>query len=496
VGTDPVGVTIQDVNNDGIPDMLVVDRGSNDIATLFGSVVNGQWVGTPGPRLASGGSGPVAVNVVSNPHSPGGLDLVVTNGQSGNLAVLPGVGQGFFNDTSPRTVPLPAQVVQAPVPVPGLPGKVVAVTADGSLLGFNLNNADTAGIVFTPPPGAAVIAIQALSDGRLVAVETGGLVEVLGPSPGSAQFEAEQTLAPLTGIPSEPSALAVLESEPSLEVLVTNQGEDRLFVFGVALPGTSLSPALAQVVVLPPLPEPTGPVAEATAPSAAPLVLVVTLLAGTLPTGEPTPAGTAAPAVPIPDVGGPNLVNAAPAVDPAGNAEDDEAQPSADTSGESDPLGIWDILRQLKLYRNPDEQDGNDPMSGALPAREPDRGGDAQTVFWQAVAAEQSLVANGLDAQAEGSGMAMVRDRVLSFEPDGTEATGSLAMEPVSAKGAVLMASAAADRLPGVSETWAAHAAWGPMLLVWLAGAGQTVTVPPRSRPGLRGLARKPYGGG
>src|SRR5262249_28746387 len=33
VGTDPVGLTIQDVNGDGVPDLLVADHGSNDVAT-------------------------------------------------------------------------------------------------------------------------------------------------------------------------------------------------------------------------------------------------------------------------------------------------------------------------------------------------------------------------------------------------------------------------------------------------------------------------------
>src|SRR5262249_51045215 len=39
VGTTPVSVTIQDAkdaNPNGVPDMLIADQGSNDIATLFG----------------------------------------------------------------------------------------------------------------------------------------------------------------------------------------------------------------------------------------------------------------------------------------------------------------------------------------------------------------------------------------------------------------------------------------------------------------------------
>ena len=111
VGTNPVSVTVQDLNGDGIMDMVVANQGSNDVSTLFGSWdANGQWVGTAGPRLKSGGSGPIAAQAVF--PSGGGLpQLVITNGQSGTLAVLPGVGQGFFNDQNPQIVNLPGNPV-------------------------------------------------------------------------------------------------------------------------------------------------------------------------------------------------------------------------------------------------------------------------------------------------------------------------------------------------------------------------------------------------
>jgi hypothetical protein len=52
--------------------------------------------------LNSGGSGPVSTVVG---HFTGGVypDLLVTNSGSNDVKLLPGVGQGFFNDTNPRT---------------------------------------------------------------------------------------------------------------------------------------------------------------------------------------------------------------------------------------------------------------------------------------------------------------------------------------------------------------------------------------------------------
>ena len=57
-------MTVTDVNGDGIPDMLIADQGSNDVSVLFGSYnAQGDWVGVAGPRLKSGGDGPIAVTV-------------------------------------------------------------------------------------------------------------------------------------------------------------------------------------------------------------------------------------------------------------------------------------------------------------------------------------------------------------------------------------------------------------------------------------------------
>ena len=64
VGTAPASVTVADFNGDGVPDLLVADQGSNDVSEIFGSYnASGDWVGTLGPRLKSGGDGPIAVIV-------------------------------------------------------------------------------------------------------------------------------------------------------------------------------------------------------------------------------------------------------------------------------------------------------------------------------------------------------------------------------------------------------------------------------------------------
>ena len=109
VGTAPASVTVADINGDGIPDMLVANQGSNDVSVIFGSYnANGDWVGIPGPRLKSGGDGPIAVIVRD---LTGNLvpDLAVVNGGSGTVTLLPGVGGGFFDDQQPEGAVQPGQ---------------------------------------------------------------------------------------------------------------------------------------------------------------------------------------------------------------------------------------------------------------------------------------------------------------------------------------------------------------------------------------------------
>jgi hypothetical protein len=106
VGTDPVGLTIADLTGNGIPDVVVADEGSNDISILLGQGKGTDWTLTPGPRLRAG-IGPISTTVadVTGPAGvPDGIpDILVTNNQSNDVTLLPGRGNGFFNDQTPQT---------------------------------------------------------------------------------------------------------------------------------------------------------------------------------------------------------------------------------------------------------------------------------------------------------------------------------------------------------------------------------------------------------
>jgi hypothetical protein len=335
VGTDPVGLTFADVNGDGIPDLLVANQGSNDISVLIGAFdAQGKWSATAGPRLKSGGLGPIAT-VLKDISGDGIPDLLVTNGQSGTVAILPGRGKGFFDDRNPQVFSLDGAVVQPISLGPG--GLGVAVTAAGALVGFNLNNLGAgASVLFAP--AEQVLAAGVLPDGDVVAAEAGGLLALLAPVANG--FEMTQSLIPLTGVPQEPSALAVLETASGLQVLVTSAGQDTIFVF-------------APQPQSPEIPGPAAPAQPVSVPSAlaeAPLVLAVTLTAAALNEGNSGAVTALLPAVSLTAVAG-----------VGGEGEEEGAgEPVSliDGRGTETRPGLDEALRKLKLYR---PSDGNRP---------------------------------------------------------------------------------------------------------------------------------------
>jgi len=113
VGTNPVGITVANVSHskdDPRLDLVVADKGSNQVSILINDSHGNDISFEAGPRLNSGGKGPVST-VVGNFTGGAFPDILATNSQSNDVALLPGVGQGFFNDTNPTTFPVGANPV-------------------------------------------------------------------------------------------------------------------------------------------------------------------------------------------------------------------------------------------------------------------------------------------------------------------------------------------------------------------------------------------------
>jgi hypothetical protein len=259
VGDDPRSITVADINNDGVPDLLVANYGSNDVSVLIGSTTAGSWSATAYQRLKSDGFGPISVAVVNaigssdapaatgetasgNPFvglrtlltsevggstGSGGASLLVTNSSGttssdGMVALLPaigtnGLGSGFFRDINPQTFDLNSTVVQAlsdpttgQLFVVGGDGGVSVLTAAGFQPFFK---------------GKDVTALAAIDD-FLVAGFTDGSLGLLSAS--GALLASEPT-----GFNDSPSALEALQNG---DVFVTLQGNDVPVIVSLELP--------------------------------------------------------------------------------------------------------------------------------------------------------------------------------------------------------------------------------------------------------------------
>jgi hypothetical protein len=262
-GTNPAGITIEDLNGDGLPDLVVANEGSNDVTLLLGSrtLANSAsgWTLTPGPRLRAG-MGPVSTTVhdVTGDAIP---DILVSNSQSNNITLLPGVGNGFFNDRA--AVSFPTGLSPQQVLVGNFDGNagldLVSINAGSNDLTFFPNPSFTSSVAGLRLDSGGELPLAAVEgdfnfDGLsdLVVVNNGdGRMTLLLGGPDGPSFAASFSNA---GVP-HPSAVAVTDSGDVVQVYVTEEGQETAFLltsFGIPIPvpTTPISPVVIPDVVV------------------------------------------------------------------------------------------------------------------------------------------------------------------------------------------------------------------------------------------------------
>ncbi len=103
-GTNPVAVVVADVNGDNRPDLIVANKGSNDVSILLNKSIGTDIEFEQGPRLHVG-AGPVAL-AYGDFFGNGTPEIAVSDSSSKDVMLLPGRGNGFFDDVNPTVIPL------------------------------------------------------------------------------------------------------------------------------------------------------------------------------------------------------------------------------------------------------------------------------------------------------------------------------------------------------------------------------------------------------
>jgi hypothetical protein len=369
VGDNPVSVTVADINGDGVPDLIVANKGSNDVSVLIGNTTAGYWAAKPYQRLHSGGLGPVGV-AVQDATGANGPNLLVTNGD-GTVTTLVGIGangkgSGFFQDSKPNPIPVAGKIITGTVfdPGAGSTGLTFAMANDGTVGVLAANG------VLTPLHIDGFVTRLTVVDSFLAAGFANGSVELL-----STDGTVMEVSAP--GFSAAPGALEVLQNGDNFDVIALN-GDGVPVVVPFELPGdegpgnVGNGPAGFAISIMTTVMS-SSETAAATPVAGFDLVLVATLLPGEL-TESLTATVAAAPDAATfavflaPDGGGGEVVQVV-------DAEQVDAAPAVGTATGDSPeaaplenylLGVSDALEQ----RLQDKQlkDGVEDFMDALKA--------------------------------------------------------------------------------------------------------------------------------
>jgi hypothetical protein len=243
-GTDPVGLTVADLTGTGVPDLIVANAGSNDLSIFIGIGQGANWTLETGPRLTVGDE-PVSTTV-ADVDGNGIPDIICVDKGSNNVLVLRGLGGGFFADNHPLTLP----TGQGPIlafagKFDGDGGLDLAVLDSGSnnLTYYSNFASGRSTPTFIPTGGVDPIAAvmgDYTGDGYddLVIAENGdSLISLFEGGPDGLVL----TYSGILGQPVRPTDLVISGAEPGqIHLAISAEGQDQVYSFTLVLAfGTS-----------------------------------------------------------------------------------------------------------------------------------------------------------------------------------------------------------------------------------------------------------------
>ena len=258
-GTDPVGITVADLTGNRRPDLIITNQGSNNVTILLNVQDGNSFTFEQGPVLQAG-VGPVST-VVANVLGNGVPALVVANSGSNDLWLLPGLGNGYFNDQSPIILPVgtdPSELFAGQF-TSGSGQDLVTVNAGSDNLTL-ISGLGSASPIFQtissggidPTSAFAVPLTTNGSEGLVVANNADGNISLFEPGDNGLAFASALSTS---GLPN-PSSLALASfSGGNLEFYATNDGEASASLLGFQLEeggtsGLSLSEASGSAQLL------------------------------------------------------------------------------------------------------------------------------------------------------------------------------------------------------------------------------------------------------
>ncbi len=231
--SDPQGLAIADLNDDGSPDLITANNGSDD-ASVFLNSGTGNF--TLAATLAAG-LGPTGVDAADF-DDDGNTDLAVLNGSDSNVGIYPGNGDGSFG--SPNLVDVgagtfPENILSADFDDDGNADFVTTNLFDDSISVF-LGNGDGTfedAIVIAVAGGPSGIAAGNFDGGALDLAVTldddfpGEVAILLGDGAGNFDLQTPNQV-----VGDTPLGIAVgdLDNDSNDDIAVANWAEDSISV--------------------------------------------------------------------------------------------------------------------------------------------------------------------------------------------------------------------------------------------------------------------------
>jgi hypothetical protein len=240
VGTNPVGITVQDLNGDGLQDLVVANQGSNDVSILLNQGTSGgAWQGFKALSRLSVGNAPVSTTL-QDVDRDGLTDLLVTNAQDGTVQVLPGRSGGFFSDVpgDTRFINLGGATSGQGTVFTGTLG--FAALADGRVARFDLSLPNVASSTVDGLTSVRWVDARTFTGGDVVlAAATDRGIRLLTSADGNL-FASAATLADVDAS----SLLLELAGTRGVRIYAASQseqGEDLVTIFDAQLDSTALA---------------------------------------------------------------------------------------------------------------------------------------------------------------------------------------------------------------------------------------------------------------